>query len=409
MYMRWKSSVLGLSWLLAACGGGETPPPDFIPQFGVTERQLSQATQPEVGIVAQAGSGAVSLQLESSGARVPLPLSGDTDVAGVDTVFFQILKDGWVRLSLSDQDLLHVASVEVRNAAQNVLAKVDAQTPQAQVLLSRGDTALSKPRFQIRITSGNGQVASPQVLLWWGDILVPTANKAQVRGLSRTQAIECEACNLSGTQLGGYTLRGSFLPSADLRNAWLVKVKNPSDLQLSDGLIFKMFMHSSQVAGADLSGAHLNRADLTGALLAGAGDAPADLSGTYLNRATLTGINLDRANLEGVQMNSAQAFQASFVGAYAKGGQFTQAQLAQTNFSGAKLHGANFSEADLRGSFFQDAHFEGTNLSGADLRGSNFQGAVIVGVGAMLDGAQMTGATWTDGRICGPDSVGTCR
>jgi uncharacterized protein YjbI with pentapeptide repeats len=409
MFMRWKSSVLGLSLVLGACGGGDAPPPDFIPQFGVTERQLSQATQPDTGIVAQTGSGAVSLQLESSGARVPLPLSGDTDVAGVDTVFFQILQDGWVRLSLSDQDLLHVASVEVRNAAQNVLAKVDAQTPQAQVLLSRGDTSLPKPRFEIRVTSGHGKVSSPQVLIWWGDILVPTANKAQVRSLSRTQAIECESCNLSGTQLGGYTLQGSFLPSADLRNAWLVKVKSPSDLQLSEGQIFKMFMHSSQVEGANLSGANLNRADLTGALLTGAGDAPADLSGTHLNRATLTGVNLDRANLVGVQMNLAQAFQASFIGVDAKGAQFTQAQLAQTNFEGAKLHGANFSEADLRGSHLQDAQLTGTNLSGADLRGSNLQGAFIVGVGTMLDGAQLTGATWTDGRICGADSVGTCR
>jgi uncharacterized protein YjbI with pentapeptide repeats len=387
MFMRWKSSAVGFSLVLAACGG--EAPPDFIPQFGVTERQLAQATQPDIGVVAQAGSGAVSLQLESSGASVALPLSGDTDVAGVDTVYFRILRDGWVRLSLNDQDLQHVASVEVINADQNVLAKVDAQAPQAEVLLSRGDTSLPKPRFQIRITSSNGRVSNPQVLLWWGDILVPTANASQLRGLSHSLAIQCESCNLSGTQLGGYTLRGAYLPNADLRNAWLVKVKNPSDLQLSDGLIFKMFMNNSQVAGADLSGANLNRADLTGALLTGAGYAPADLSGTNLNRATLNGINLDGASMPGAQLNQVQAYQASFIGADLKGAQLTQANLAQTNFALADFTGANLSDADLRGSYLQ--------------------GAVIVGVGAMLDRVQLTGATWTDGRICGADSVGTCR
>lgn len=389
MYMRWKSSVLGLSCVLAACGGGETPPPDFIPQFGVTERQLSHAAQSEVGIVAQAGSGAVSLQLESSTANVSLPLAGDTDVAGVDTVFFQILKDGWVRLSLSDRDLTHVASMEVLNAAQKVLAKVDAQTPQTQVLLSRGDATSPKPIFQIRITSSNGQVSNPQVLIWWGDILLPTANKAQVRALSRTQAIECEACNLSGTQLGNFTLRGSYLPGTDLRNAWLVKVKNPGDLQLTDGLIFKVFMDNSQIAGADLSGANLDRADLTGALLTGAGYAPADLSGTYLNRATINGINLDGAALPGAQLNQVQAYQASFIGADFKGAQLTHANLAQANF--------------------ERADFTGANLSDADLRGSYLRGALIEGVGATFARALLTGATWTDGRICGAESVGTCR
>lgn len=380
------AGVLGL--LLTACGGSSNPP-DFIPQYGVTERQLYDPVSRALGIVVQNGSGAVSLQLESSDALTPLPMSGDTATTGVDRLYFDILTDGRVNLSLGVQDLQYVASVELRNASQELLLKVDANSPQGTVWLRRGDLTQPMPRFQVRITSANGAVNNPHVLAWFGHHLTPTANKYQLSNLSSHLAVQCEACNLSGAFLGQYRLSGAHLPGADLRNAWLVKVKNTDDLVRNDALIFKLFMNGNQVAGADLSGANLNRADLTGAVLTGAGDARADLTGTNLNYATITGINLDGAAMAGVQLNHVQAFQVSWVRADLTGAQMTGANLAEGNFEGT--------------------NFTGANLSNADLRGSNLRGSTITQAGVQLSGAKLAGAFWTDGRVCANDSVGECR
>jgi uncharacterized protein YjbI with pentapeptide repeats len=388
---RWNCAALMagvLGSLLAACGGSSNPPA-FIPQYGVTERQVYEPVRNASGIVVQNGSGAVSLQLESSDTLTPLPMSGDTATPGVDSLYFDILKDGRVNLSLSVQDMQYVASVEVRNAAQELLLKVDADSPQGSVWLRRGDLTLPMPRFQVRITSANGAVKNPHLLAWFGHNLASTANKYQLGNLPSNLAVQCEGCNLSGAFLGQYRLSGAHLPNADLRNAWLVKVKNFDALLLKDFQIFKLFMNSSQIIGSDLSGANLNRVDLTGAVLTGAGDSRADLTGTNLNYATITGINLDGAAMAGVQLNHVQAFQVSWVRADLTGAQMTSANLSQGNF--------------------EQANFTGANLSDADLRGSNLRGSIIEQAGVQLSRAKLTGAVWTDGRVCANDSVGECR
>ena len=72
-------------------------------------------------------------------------------------------------------------------------------------------------------------------------------------------------------------------------------------------------------------------------------DKDADLSGAYLSGAYLSGADLSGAYLSG---------------AYLRG-----ADLSGADLSGAHLRGAYLSGADLRGAYFRDA-----NLSGADLR-----------------------------------------
>jgi uncharacterized protein YjbI with pentapeptide repeats len=224
------------------------------------------------------------------------------------------------------------------------------------------------PRFQLRITTTNGAVNNPQVLVWFGNSPVPTADVQQLKNFSGL----CTGCQLSGAYLGQYSLDGVNLSNADLRNTLLVKVKNPADLQLSDGRAFQLFLNASQVAGARINGSNLTGADLTGAVLTGAGDARADLKGSMFNFAILNGINLDGADLSGVQMNHAQASQASWI---------------RANLSGAQLRGSNLSMGN-----FEQADFLGADLSGSNLSGSNF-----------------SGATWTDGRVCADGSVGECR
>ncbi len=73
---------------------------------------------------------------------------------------------------------------------------------------------------------------------------------------------------------------------------------------------------------AEHSKANLNRADLSGAYLYGA-----DLSGAYLNRANLSGAYLYGANLYGANLSGAN--------------------LSGADLYGANLYGANLSGADL--------------------------------------------------------------
>ncbi len=58
---------------------------------------------------------------------------------------------------------------------------------------------------------------------------------------------------------------------------------------------------------------------------------------------------------------------------------------------GCDLSGANLSGANLSGANLRQASLEGADLSKAD-----------------LTGAKLSNATWTDGRKCGPDSIGKC-
>ena len=62
-----------------------------------------------------------------------------------------------------------------------------------------------------------------------------------------------------------------------------------------------------------------------------------------------------------------------------------------------------FQEADMVGLTMPitKANFLDADLSGANLRGANLQGAILIQ-------AKLSGATWTDGRVCAEGSVGKC-
>jgi Pentapeptide repeats (8 copies) len=92
-------------------------------------------------------------------------------------------------------------------------------------------------------------------------------------------------------------------------------------------------------------------------------------------------------------LGSVSVFIDDFDGAWAVNGCLIQAfaSCSEADLSGANLRGANLRWADLRG----------TNLSGADLAGADL-------TGARLAGAALGGATWVNGAICGPNSIGTC-
>ena len=109
---------------------------------------------------------------------------------------------------------------------------------------------------------------------------------------------------------------------------------------------------SIKCPGCDLSGANLDRRDLTGADLSGA-----NLRGATFSRTILRGANLAGADLAGAP--------------------FKRHDLAGTNLSAANLEGATLHRAVLRGANLSGANLAGANLNAAVLTSANLQRAKL--------------------------------
>jgi uncharacterized protein YjbI with pentapeptide repeats len=86
------------------------------------------------------------------------------------------------------------------------------------------------------------------------------------------------------------------------------------------------------------------------------------------------------------------------------------------NLAGIRIEAADLSGRDLRGADFRGAELEKVNFQNADLRNANFQNADLEEAdlkGAKIEGtnfsrAELEYTIWTDGRVCGEDSIGGC-
>jgi len=376
--------------LLVACGGGSGPA--FVPQFNVTERELYEPVRAEAGIVAQRGSGGISLQLESA-LGSPLPQGGDTASVGVDKFYFDLVNSGYITLSMSDRMLQVIDAVELYDANQHLLWRMDATNREiSNHWLYRQDYVKPAPRYEVRIIAAAGAVDTAQVFAWFGDGLVTTASWNDLAKLRVGSVVSCANCNLSGLQLGAYKLEAAYLAGANLRNAWLVRILDPLALSLDDYKLFNILWDSTQVAGAKMKAAYLAGVDFTGAIVTGAGHSPADFEAAHLYQAIFHGVNLDRVNMNSAFLSQAQLTTASMIEA-----QLNSAQLTETNLSGSNLYKAQFKKAMLTS----------TNFSNANLAGADFSNALIQDVN--FSGADLSGATWTDGRICATPSRGSCQ
>ncbi len=96
-----------------------------------------------------------------------------------------------------------------------------------------------------------------------------------------------------------------------------------------------------------------------------------------------------------------------------KGCDLSGALLNERNLKNAKLSGADLSNAKLF-----SANLDNADLSGVDLRGAMLVNARLVAANlrdaknvdsANFARADLSAATWTDGRRCKPNSIGECK
>ena len=118
-------------------------------------------------------------------------------------------------------------------------------------------------------------------------------------------------------------------------------------LFVQDHEVFKglpVNLQRSRLNGADLRGAHLEKAIL---------------AKTYLQGADLSGAHLQGADLSGAYLQGAILYEANLQGALLRGTYFQEAALGS---------------ARLQGSLLPRAGFQGATLAGTDLRGAGSQG-----------------------------------
>jgi uncharacterized protein YjbI with pentapeptide repeats/membrane protein implicated in regulation of membrane protease activity len=144
-----------------------------------------------------------------------------------------------------------------------------------------------------------------------------------------------------------------------------------------------LFLSYTGLAGATLTGAHLERALLSGSSLEGADLFKAHLTAADLEGASLRGAGLLLASLDdtvlwGANMEGARLYGANLEGAALKGANLKDAGLTGANLKDAGLHGAVMTGADLTGANLEGAGLEGANLEGANLQGANLRGAVLL-------------------------------
>lgn len=138
-------------------------------------------------------------------------------------------------------------------------------------------------------------------------------------------------------------------------------------LFVQDHEIFKGLrsdLQRSRLNGADLQGAHLEKAILSKTYLQGA-----DLSGAHLQGANLKGARLQGADLSGAHLQG-----ADLSGAYLQGAVLYGANLQGSLLRGTYLQQAKLGSARLQGSLLPRAGFQGATLAEADLRGAGSQG-----------------------------------
>ena len=252
---------------------------------------------------------------------------------------------------------------------------------------------------------------------------------------------------LSGANLNGYKFKDvhydfSYLKMKDIKleNAVIEKREvslNHADLTnaTANGIkvdevdasnsIWKGAKLSNSIFGAyvDLTNANLEDATLNGAKF----DAHIKLTNANLKNVTMLGstffaVSLGNTNLFGIKANGSD-FRGSWFDEKTNlvNADLTKVDLRNTNdFKKAilrtkdnsgkeqtikSLSGADLSGLDLSGLNFKKINISGAVLKGADLTKAKFDDDLY----AQLEGVNLSGATWTDGRTCAEGSIGFCK
>ena len=195
--------------------------------------------------------------------------------------------------------------------------------------------------------------------------------------------------------------------------ATAARTRDCSDRTLEPGAdLRRCDLREMPVAGADLTGANLDRATLAGMILDNGPDGPmtklydasvvrADLSGTHLSETDLRFADFSGSDLSDAVFEDARLGDAIFRGADLTDAEFFFTEVTRVDFVRADLRGAS-----LAHSYFLDADFGHASLAGADFTGATLTGASFEHASG-LSTVIWSETTCPDGTIS-DDNGGTC-
>ena len=203
---------------------------------------------------------------------------------------------------------------------------------------------------------------------------------------------EMNGAFLVRADMTGSTLNGAQLRSADLRHANLHTYHE----SIPEGPWNPRFG-----LRADLEKARLDYADLTGA----------DMEGVNLRSANLYYAKLDYSVMKNGHLNGAYLKNATLTHAILTGADLTEADLTRADLLGARLNAAQFRKAKFVGAILIDtdltwAKLDDTDLRGAKLGGERLQHASLDNAnlnGAVLGNADMTAANVQNANLMNAD------
>ncbi|MEO0671989.1 MAG: pentapeptide repeat-containing protein [Pseudomonadota bacterium] len=136
-----------------------------------------------------------------------------------------------------------------------------------------------------------------------------------------------------------------------------------------------------EATGADFSRADMRGAQLAGSDYAGAIFTSADLRGADMRHTSVIGAKFDETNLQRANLSGGILAQgADFLLAKLEGADMNGAQLQGSNFLSASMQGVDLSHAQLEGVSLQEADLEGAVMLRSKLQGANLTGANLVAV-----------------------------
>lgn len=136
--------------------------------------------------------------------------------------------------------------------------------------------------------------------------------------------------DLRGVCLRGAVLVGADMTGVDLREGVLANADNAGNITSYFGR-----MPNHERGGADLSGANLSEARLSGAVAAGTNFSDATLRAAKIVRADLAGANLTGANLESADLSMTDLDDVDLTGAILVNTAINIASLSKANVAGA--------------------------------------------------------------------------
>jgi len=118
----------------------------------------------------------------------------------------------------------------------------------------------------------------------------------------------------------------------------------------------------------------------------------AQIEGVDMRNSSMPKMRLDGANMKGINLEGSNMEIINL-----KGANLTFANLKRAQLHAANLQNANLMLADMSGATLVDA-----DLSGANLRGAKITHTIFFQ-------ANLSKATWVDGRVCAEGSIGECK